>query len=74
LDAERAAKLALLAERTQVEEGTLARLLLSQALDQADPDPNQVAALLDETPGAYEGAQLGLEGARSGHTVALDEL
>jgi hypothetical protein len=74
LDAERAAKLALLAERTHVQEGTLARSLLSQALDEADPDPKHVAALLDGIPGAYERAQLGLREAGTGQTVALDEL
>ena len=74
LDAERAAKLALLAERTHVQEGTLARSLLSQALDETDPDPKHVAALLDGIPGAYERAQLGLKQARNDQTVALDDL
>jgi hypothetical protein len=74
LDAERAAKLALLAERTHTQEGTLARSLLSHAIDEADADPRDVVALLDGIPGAYERAQLGLEQARSGRTIALDEL
>jgi hypothetical protein len=74
LDAERAAKLALLAERTHTQEGTLARSLLSQALDEADVDARHVVELLDGIPGAYERAQLGLEQARSGQTVSLDEL
>ena len=39
LDSEHAAKLSMLAERTHVQEGTLARSLLSSALDEADPDP-----------------------------------
>ena len=74
LDPERAAKLALLAERTQTQEGTLARSLLSQAIDEADVDARHVVELLDGVPGAYERAHLGLEQARSGDTVALDEL
>ena len=74
LDAERAAKLALLAERTHTQEGTLARSLLSQAIDEADADPRDVVELLDGIPGAYERAQLGVEQARSGRTVPLDEL
>jgi hypothetical protein len=74
LDAEHAARLTRLAERTHVQEGTLARSLLSMALDEADPDVRSVTALLDGIPGAYERAQLGLERARSGATVALDEL
>jgi hypothetical protein len=74
LDPERAAKLALLAERTHTQEGTLARSLLSHAIDDADVDARHVVELLDGIPGALERAQLGLEQARSGQTVALDEL
>ena len=74
LDPERAAKLALLAERTHTQEGTLARSLLSHAIDDADVDARHVAELLDGIPGALERAQLGLQQARSGQTVALDEL
>jgi hypothetical protein len=74
LDPERAAKLALLAERTHTQEGTLARSLLSHAIDDADVDARHVAELLDGIPGAFERARLGLEQARSGQTVALDEL
>jgi enoyl reductase-like protein len=74
LDDERAAKLARLAERMHVQEGTLARSLLATALDEADPDPRTIATLLDAIPGAYERAQLGAEQARRGNTVALDDL
>ena len=72
LDAERATKLALLAERTNVLEGTLARSLLSQALDEADPDPRHVAELLDSIPGAFERAELGQTQAQE--TIPLDSL
>jgi hypothetical protein len=74
LDPERAAKLALLAERTHTQEGTLARSLLSHAIDDADVDARHVVELLDGIPGALERAQLGLEQAGSGQTVALDVL
>ncbi len=74
LDPEHAAKLAQLAERTHVQEGTLARSLLSQALDETGADPRHVAALLDGIPGAFERAQQGLKQARAGRTVDLDEL
>jgi len=74
LDPAYAAKLAKLAERTHVNEGTLARSLLSQALDEADPDPRHVAALLDGLPGALERARHGLDDARAGRTVSLDDL
>jgi hypothetical protein len=74
LDPEHAARLARLAERTHVQEGTLARSLLSVALEEADPDARNAAALLDGIPGAYERAQLGLAQGRAGETVELDEL
>ncbi len=74
LDPAHAAKLASLAARTHVNEGTLARSLLAQALDEADPDPRHVAALLDGLPGALERAHQGLEDAKAGRTVALDDI
>jgi hypothetical protein len=74
LDPEHAARLARLAERTHVQEGTLARSLLSSAIDDADPDARNVTALLDGIPGAFERAQLGLERARDGETIPLDDL
>ena len=74
LDHAYAAKLAKLAQRTHVNEGTLARSLLSQALDEADPDPRHAAALLDGLPGALERAQQGLADAKAGRTISLDNL
>ena len=74
LDAEQGAKLARLADRMHVQPETLARSLLSSALDEADPDARNVVELLDGIPGALERARLGLEQARAGETVALDEL
>lgn len=74
LDAEHAAKLASLAARVHVNEGTLARSLLTSAIDDADPDPANVAALLDGIDGAFERAQLGARQAASGETISLDDL
>jgi hypothetical protein len=74
LDEERAAKLARLAERIHVNEGTLARSLLSSAIDDSDPDADTVTAVLDGVDGAWERAQLGLAQASAGDTTALDEL
>jgi hypothetical protein len=74
LEGEHALKLARLAARVHVHEGTLARSLLSSAIDEADPDPDNVVALLDGIDGAYERAQLGLREAAAGDTVALDDL
>jgi hypothetical protein len=69
-----AAKLRRLAEQTNVQEGTLARSLLAHALDETDADPRHIGDLLDAIPGAFERAQLGLEQAREGETVPLDQL
>ena len=74
LDAERAAKLARLAARIHVQEGTLARSLLATALDEADPDPRTVSDVLDSIPGAWDRAQLGLRQAGTGDTLAVEEL
>jgi hypothetical protein len=74
LDPERAAKLALLAERTHTREGTLARSLLSHAIDEADVDARHAVELLDGIPRAFERAQLGLKQARSGKTIPIDKL
>jgi len=73
LEDEQAQKLLRLAERMHVQPGTVARSLLAQALDDADPDPRNVVALLDGIDVAYDRAQLGLQQARSAQTVALDE-
>lgn len=74
LDDEHAARLHRLADRTFVNAGTLARSLLSTALDQAEPDPSSVTALLDAIPGALERAQQGLRDVRAGRVVGLDDL
>ena len=74
LDDQYAEKLSRLAERAHIQEGTLARSLLSHALDEADPDPRHAADLLDGIPGAYERALLGREQATAGKTIPLDDL
>lgn len=74
LDGHHAEKLRRLAERTNVQEGTLARSLLATALDEADPDARHVTDLLDGIDGAFERAQRGAEHARAGRTIPLDDL
>jgi len=74
LDDVHAEKLRRLAERTHVNEGTIARSLLTTALDEADPDPRNVTALLDGIPGAFERAELGLAQVRRGEGIPPDEL
>ena len=54
LDERRAAKLARLADRAHVPDGTLARSLLSAAIDDADPDPDSVTDILEGIPGLAE--------------------
>lgn len=74
LDEQRALKLKRLAERTHVNPGTLARSLLSTALDDADPDAASVTSLLDGIDGAWERAQQGAREARRGEGIALEDL
>jgi hypothetical protein len=74
LDEQRAAKLARMAERVHVNEGTLARSLLSGAIDDADPDVDTVSAVLDGIEGAWDRAEAGRRQAMSGETIDLDDL
>jgi len=74
LDETHAAKLARLAERTHVQEGTLARSLLFTALDDADPEASRITEILDAIPGAWERSQEGLAQAKRGEGIPLDEL
>ncbi len=74
LDEQHAAKLSRLAERTHVQEGTLARSLLSTALDDADPSAGRITEILDSIPGAWESTQEGLAQAARGEGTPLDEL
>jgi predicted transcriptional regulator len=74
LDDEHAARLHRLADRTYINPGTLARSLLSTALDQADPDPAAIMELLDSIPGAWDRAHEGLADIAAGRVVPLDEL
>lgn len=54
-------------------EGSLPRSLLSQALDDADADPRDVVALLDRIPG-FERAHEALKQASARRTIDLDDL
>jgi predicted transcriptional regulator len=75
LDEEHAQRLALLAARTHIQEGTLARSLLFNALDQMDdPGPARVTELLESIPGARKRIEQGLAEARRGEGTPLDEL
>ena len=74
LDDEYAERLTQLAERTHVQPGTIARSLLSIALENVAVDARNVVELLDGLPGVYERALLGRKQAQAGETIALSEL
>jgi hypothetical protein len=74
LDEAHATKLRRIAERTHTNPGTIARSLLSSALEEADPDPRSIADLLDRIPGARDRAEQGRGEARRGLGIALDDL
>lgn len=46
---------------------------LSTALDQGDPEPATIVALLDSIPGAFERASQGLREIRAGKGIPLEE-
>jgi hypothetical protein len=74
LDEVHARKLTRLAERTHIQEGTLARSLLATALDDADPDASRITEVLDAIPGAWERTQEGLTQSLLGEGTPLDRL
>ena len=45
-----------------------------KAIDDADPDARQIAALLDRIPGAWDRIEPGMADARAGRTVSRDDL
>jgi predicted transcriptional regulator len=74
LDEQHALQLSQLAERLHVQEGTVARSLLSQALDDLDPEPQRIADLLERIPGSGERISAGLADLDAGRTIPLDQL
>jgi len=74
LDEERAARLERLAKRVHMSEGTLARSMLSSAIDDSDPDADSVVAVLDGIDGAWERGQQAREQAAAGETVELGDV
>jgi hypothetical protein len=73
LDDAAARRLSAMARRMHINEGTLARSLLTTALDEADPDAANIVALLDGIAGAWEDAQEGWRQAQAGDTTPLDQ-
>ncbi len=71
---EHAAKLRQMAARVHVSPGTLARSLLSQALDDAVPSSSNITTLLDSIDGAFEHAEAGWAEAAQGRYVDLEDI
>lgn len=63
-----------MARRVHINEGTLARSLLTTALDEAEPDVANIVRLLDGIPGAWDDAAEGWQQAQTGDTIPLDQL
>jgi predicted transcriptional regulator len=74
LDDEHAARLNEIAARMYVQPGTIARSLLSTAIDQVGSEATTITAILDAIPGAWERTQEGLADVKAGRVVPLDQL
>ncbi len=74
LDEEHAARLRRLAEQSHAAEGTLARSLLSWAIDDAEVEGRTIVEVLNGIPGARESIARGREQFAHGEGVPLDEL
>ena len=74
LDEEHSARLEALAARIHVQPGTLARSLLSTAIDEADPSPATITEILNAIPGAFDRHQQGRADAREGRTKPVEDL
>ena len=74
LDDEHARRLERMAEQSHVAEGTLARSLLSRAIDDAEIDGRTMVEILNGIPGARQRIALAREQIARGEGIPLDEL
>ncbi|MBO0767358.1 MAG: hypothetical protein J2O48_01610 [Solirubrobacterales bacterium] len=74
LEPEYGEKLRRLAEQRYLQPGTLARALLSEAIDLAELDGARMTAILDAIPGAWDRMDHAMDQVRRGETVPLEEL
>lgn len=74
LDEQHAEKLARLADRARVADGTLARSLLSAAIDDADPDASSITEILEGIPGLPERLAKAEEDVGAGNVTELEDL
>ena len=63
-----------MAEQSHAAEGTLARSLLSRAIDEADVDGRTMVEVLNGIPGARESIARGRDQFARGEGTPLDEL
>jgi len=74
LDDEHAQRLKRMAEQSHAAEGTLARSLLSRAIDDADVDGRTMVEILNGISGASERIALARDQIARGEGIPLDEL
>ena len=74
LDEQRASKLARLADRVHVADGTLARSMLSAAIDEADPDADSITDILEGIPGLADRLDRAEAEVAAGAVVELRDL
>lgn len=74
LDEEHAQRLKRMAEQAYIPEGTLARALLSRAIDDAEIDGVTMAKILDGIPGIHERLAAARKEIQRGNVIPLDEL
>lgn len=74
LDEERAARLRRMADRSYSPVGTLARSLLSRAIDEAEMDGATMLEVLNGIPGARESTTRSREQFARGGVIPVDEL
>ena len=74
LDDEHAQRLKRMAEQAHTAEGTLARSLLSRAIDDAEIDGATMAEILNGIPGVHERLAASRAEIERGDVIPLDEL
>jgi hypothetical protein len=74
LDDDHAQRLKRMAEQSHAAEGTLARSLLSRAIDEAEIDGRTMVEVLDGIPGARQRIALARKQIAQGEGIPLDEL
>jgi hypothetical protein len=74
LDDEHARRLKRMAEQSHAAEGTLARSLLSRAIDEAEVDGATIVEVLNGIPGARERIAAAREQIARGEGIPLDDL